>query len=285
VGARLTATVDDRMYRFAFRPKWLLFHLLVVVLVVVMVNLGIWQYHRLQGRRAFNDEVRSRAAVPVAEFEAVVTNTIVSLDDADQVEWRTVRATGTYLADEQVLVINRSQGGEPGEDVVTPLQLASGELVLVNRGFVAETDAVPAPPAGPVVVTGRLRSTEKRSFGGLTDPADGDLTELQRLDIPRLAEQLPGPVAPVYITLLTSDPASAADPLPIPDPELDEGPHQSYMIQWFIFSICAIVGWVLALRRSARRLQLSAAAERAQSDSRAQVDGEPTTAPQRTPPP
>ena len=64
------------MYRFAFRPKWLAFHLAVIVLVVLMVNLGIWQLHRLQDRRAFNDAVRTRSAMPVAEFDQIVTDQI-----------------------------------------------------------------------------------------------------------------------------------------------------------------------------------------------------------------
>jgi len=266
------------MYRFVFRPKWLLFHLLVLVLVVLMVNLGIWQFHRLQDRRAFNDEVRTRSAMPMAEFDQVVTDQIATLDDADQVEWRQVHVEGTYLADEQVTVINRSQRGSVGQNVVTPLQVAGGGLVLVNRGFVAQTDPVPPPPTGTVSIVGRVRATEQRRFGGLTDAGEGDLTELQRLDIERLAQQLPGPVAPVYIDLLTSDPASATDPVPLPDPQLDEGSHLSYMVQWFIFSICAIVGWVLAIRRSARR-RLSEAAAPTPADSPAPVVDEPTTAP------
>jgi cytochrome oxidase assembly protein ShyY1 len=35
-------------------------------------------------------------------------------------------------------------------------------------------------------------------------------------------------------------------------PELDEGPHFSYAVQWFIFSTIAIVGYPLILRRNAR---------------------------------
>ena len=265
------------MYWFALRPKWLLFHLLVVVLVVVMVNLGIWQLHRLQDRRAFNDDVRTRSSMPVVGFDDLITSQIDSTDDADPIEWRPVRVDGTYLADEQVVIINRAQGGVVGKNVVTPLQTADGELVLVNRGFVAETDAVPPPPQGAVSITGRIRATERRGFGGLTDPADGELTELHRLDIARLAEQLPAPVAPVSVELLTSDPSLPTDPAPLPAPVLDQGPHLSYMVQWFIFSACAIVGWVLAMRRSARR-QVTAAAARGPSDSPTEPADEPTTA-------
>ena len=201
--------------------------------------------------------MRTRSALPVAEFDDVVTAQITTTDDADVIEWRPVHVDGTYLADEQVVVINRSQDGVVGKNVITPLQTANGRLVLVNRGFVAETAAVPPPPSGTVSITGRIRATERRGFGGLTDPSDGELTELQRLDIERLAEQLPAPVAPVSVDLLTSDPASPADPVPLPEPELGEGPHLSYMMQWFIFSICAVVG-----------LGAGHAAERSSSDQR-----------------
>ena len=36
------------------------------------------------------------------------------------------------------------------------------------------------------------------------------------------------------------------------DDGMSEGPHLSYAVQWFIFSACVPVGWVLAVRKSAR---------------------------------
>lgn len=236
------------MYRFLFKPRWLLFHVLVLVLVIVMINLGLWQKHRLDDRKDFNAEVRARAGEPIVPVEDVV-----ALDtDGEDVQWRTVTATGTYLVDEQLIVVNRSQDGFSGVNVVTPLELADGTLVLINRGFVADTLEVPAAPSGTVTVTGRLRETQERTLGQLTEP-DGVLDEVFRIDIPRIAEQLPSPVLPVYVDLLTADPAPGDLPVPLPDPDLSEGPHLSYMIQWWIFSACAVVGWVLAVRRSIRQ--------------------------------
>ena len=54
----------------------------------------------------------------------------------------------------------------------------------------------------------------------------------------------------MYIEQLESTPADGAALQPIVAPTLDEGPHLSYTIQWFVFSACVIVGWVLAVRRS-----------------------------------
>ena len=70
------------------------------------------------------------------------------------------RVAGTYLADEQVVVVNRAQDGVTGVERGDPAaDSPTGQLVLVNRGFVADTDPVPAPPSGEVQVTGRLRAT------------------------------------------------------------------------------------------------------------------------------
>jgi len=237
------------MYRFLVRPKWIGFHLLVIGAVVLMVNLAFWQIRRLDERKDFNREVTTRSEQPVADVLDVVHQDTAPAD----VEWRTVEATGTYLADQQVVVVNRGQNGQAGVNVVTPLQLADGRLLLINRGFVPEPNAAPVPPAGTVTVEGRVRGSQNRALGQLTDPTDVRLTEVQRIDIPRLAQQLPGPTVQVYVDLLASRPGQGSIPIPLPDPVLDEGPHLSYTVQWFIFSVCVLAGWVLAVRRSAKK--------------------------------
>jgi cytochrome oxidase assembly protein ShyY1 len=236
-------------YGFLLRPRWIAFHLLVIAAIVAMINLGFWQLRRLDERREFNDQVATRIDLPPEPLDEVV----VAGTDPEAVEWRSVEAEGTYLPDEQFVVVNRSQGGLAGELVVTPLELADGRILLVERGFVPlDTEAAPAP-TGEVEIVGRLRPSQERRRGQLSDPAEGDLTEVQRVDIDRLADQLPGSVAPMYVELVSSTPAETPPfPAPIELPELSEGPHLSYAVQWFIFSLCVAVGWVLAVRHSIR---------------------------------
>lgn len=247
------------MYRFLFRPRWLAFHLLVVAAIVVMVNLGFWQLGRLDERRDFNRQVEATIDQPAAPLDAVLTP---STNEA-AVEWRSVMAAGDYLPAEQFVVFNRSQGGSAGDMVVTPLRLDDGRILLVERGFVPLGQSAQPPPAGSVEVTGRLRPSEERRRGGLADPADGDLTEVHRIDIERLSSQLPGPVVPMYVELVSSRPAEAG-PYPIPPsaPELTERNHLSYAVQWFIFAACVAVGWVLAVRHSVSTRRADAAAAR-----------------------
>lgn len=243
------------MYRFLLRPKWIGFHLLVVGAIVTMVNLGIWQLHRLDERQAFNAQVEARYDTPPEPIDDL----LVPGFDADDVEWRPVTATGRYLPDETVRIVNRSQNGFAGDNIVVPLDLGDGRLLLVNRGFLPLGFDVPEAPGGTVTVTGRLRPSQERRTGQLSDPAEGDLAEAQRLDIERLAPQLGGEVVGMYVDVFESQPADADSLQPVLQPDLSEGPHLSYAVQWFVFSIAVAIGWVLAVRKSLRTRRRAAA--------------------------
>lgn len=228
-------------------------HVLVIVLVVVMANLSLWQFHRLDERRTFNDEVRSRATmqpVPIAELRATAP--------ADA-EWRNVVVRGTFRAEDEVIVLNRSQNSTAGVDALTPLDFSidgRNYVVLVDRGFAPLTAEIPPPPTGEVEILARARKPQERRLGGLTDPAEGVLREVQRIDIDRLAEQIKTSddqvVLPFYVDFLESPSVTNGSLSRVADPELSEGPHLSYAIQWIIFALCAIVAWVILVRRALR---------------------------------
>ncbi len=251
-------------WRFARTPKWLVRHVLVVVLVVVMVNLGFWQLRRLDEKKDFKALVEARQESPPEEVLGLV-DADTDPDDpaAEEVAHRSVRATGTYLSDETVVVENRTKDGLPGGWVLTPLDLGGGTALLVNRGWVGlEEGAVPAipPPEGTVEVEGLLLETQERGRFGPRDPGEGDLEVLARVDIVRIDEQVPDRLLPAYLQLVASDPAErAVEPLGPAEPE--EGPHLSYAVQWFIFSTIAAGGYGLLLRKVAQDQAKPAAAD------------------------
>ena len=231
------------MYRFLFRPKWISFHVLCIFGVVLMVYLSLWQFHRLDDRKTFNSEVIERSS------QSVVDVSTLDISDPVAVQWRRAGAKGTYLADEQVLIVNRSQGGVAGMNVLTPLLLDDGRAIIVNRGFIALNGTPPAAPSGVVKVVGVLRSTEDRTTGQARE-ASGELTEFFRLDISRLQQQIEPELLNVALVAEVSEPADSSTLLPVSAPELSQGSHLSYAIQWLIFATAVIVGWVLAARKS-----------------------------------
>jgi len=247
-------------YRFALGPGWIISHLFVGATIVAMVFFGFWQLDRLDQRRDRNDRVTARIDEPVVEVLALGDPEVYeSSDGADPFEFRRVRATGTYVPEEEVLVRSRSLNAAPGSWVLTPLLLDDGTAVAVNRGWIPNSgglEAVPdeyRAPAGEVTVTGLVRPTEQRGSFGSTDPPDGVLTDLARADVERLDQQVEADLVPFYVQLQEQDPSvGVSDPAPVPAPELDEGPHLSYAVQWFTFSSMAAVVYVLILRKRAR---------------------------------
>jgi len=83
--------------------------------------------------------------------------------------------------------------------------------------------------------------------------ADGRLLTVTEPDAATIAPELPAPVLPLVAQLQTQDPSQAGDlPRVVPPPELSEGPHFSYAIQWFTFATIALVGYGLLVRREVK---------------------------------
>jgi cytochrome oxidase assembly protein ShyY1 len=233
------------MYRFLLKPKWLVFHLLCLAGVVGMLAAASWQWTRYQDHNDFKTEVQHRTESPTATFEQVMAE-----GPPAAVEWRLVTATGTYAPGPGFEVVNLSQGGEGGHDAVNGLVLSDGSVLMVNRGFAVATAPLPTAPSGAVTVTGRIRQGQVAGTGQQADDGTQQLTQIRRVDLGALSKQFDQKVQPVYLDMLESDPKEPAL-TPVAFPDLDGGPpHLSYTFQWLIFTVCVMVGWVLAVRKS-----------------------------------
>lgn len=233
------------MKRSMWSPKWLAFHALIIVAVVVMINLGIWQLRRLEERKDFNAEVRSHSATAVQPFDSLLSQS----DNYKELEWYPVRVEGEYIPDKAFTIVNRSQDGAAGRNSVVPLRTVDGEIVLINRGFVPLTIDVPPPATGTVTVIGYARASQQRSAVGAIDSDRLGNVEFQRIDIPLIERSTELDVAPMYIQRLDSDPPEGDWPARVANPPLDEGPHLSYAGQWFFFTAVAIGGWLVVVLR------------------------------------
>jgi surfeit locus 1 family protein len=242
-------------YRWALRPWWIVSHLFVLSCILVFARLGVWQLDRLSERRVQNELIAARQAGPPVPIDRV----LAADADAGVVEdvvYRHVSVSGSYRADEQVLVRNQTYNGAPGYWVVTPLVMTDGTAVAVQRGWVPMTvgegdGAAFAPPTGPVTVTGLIARSQVREGLGVADP-EGTLEALARVDVARLQQQVAEDLYPVYVTLQTQEPAPGELPVPVPAPTLDDGPHVNYAGQWFIFAGLTAIVYPLLLRRNAR---------------------------------
>ena len=142
----------------------------VLVLVATMLSLANWQWHRHIERREFNDQVRARAAEVVRPLEDIISEH----PDPEDAQWFTVSAQGTFLSPTFQLV-NVSQNGAAGYDVVTPLALDDGRIVIVNRGFLPLSAALPEDVAGTeATIVGRVRVSDSKQFGEIDNSRQRD---------------------------------------------------------------------------------------------------------------
>jgi len=260
------------VYRFALRPWWIVSHLFVLVLVVTMVSLGFWQLRRLDEVRERNARLAERLVLPAEPVEELVPGAGV---DVDALTDRPATAVGTYRDDGRVLVRGRSLDDAPGSWVLVPFELADGRVLVVNRGWIhndGRHEAVPdeyRSPEGEVSLSGLLQPSQERGSFGPSDPSEGVLENVARVDLERLDEQIDGDVLPLWLQL-TEPEADAPDPSPrllAPPPVDDEGPHLSYAVQWFIFATIAGLGYPIILRKVARERAAMASAETGEAET------------------
>ena len=169
-------------------------------------------------------------------------------------EWQPVAVSGEYLIDEQLLVRARPRAGQPGFEVIVPLRLDDGGLVIVNRGWLPvgsaqdSPDVVPAAPAGRVDVVGRVRPSEP-TLPGRGAPEG----QIATIHLPTVADSLGDEVVEgAYLQLVDESPAPATRPQAALRPLIDEGPHLSYTFQWYVFALLGFIGFGWAIRQELR---------------------------------
>ncbi|MFF5443846.1 SURF1 family protein [Streptomyces sp. NPDC012888] len=251
------------MYRFVLTRQWVCLTLVALVLIPVMVKLGFWQFHRHEHRVAQNELIAANLdAAPVPVTELTSPGHTVPRSD----RWRSVTATGTFDAEHEVVVRMRTNGNDSvGFHVLTPLVLTDGRVVLVNRGWVEGGDdpraypPVPAPPAGEVTVTGRLKPDETSGGSGIKDRKGLPDRQVMLINSEQQARALGKPVLGGYLELTAPEPAGGR-PEPIGAPDHDSiGAHMAYAVQWWLFAAGVPVGWVVLVRRERRDREAEAA--------------------------
>jgi cytochrome oxidase assembly protein ShyY1 len=232
------ATVEG--VRFLLSRRWITFFLVVVALAYVAFRLGEWQFHRLQDREHGNAvTVRNLKADPVPVREVLSVGRPVASEN----EWRHVTATGHYADAQTIVVRYQTRDGESGVDVVTPLVTDAGPALLVNRGWLATGNVgttrpdVPPAPSGAVTLTGWVRAD-----------ATGDSTQVADRSTRAISSSAIGPTLPfqVYGGWVEAQKQSPPDSpkLLVPEqPDLGNGPHLFYGIQWWFFAALALFGF------------------------------------------
>ena len=220
-------------------PNSLIKSFIAILLCALCLVAANWQFHRGVLRHANNQKIIDNTSLPTIPINQVI--------DFSKSEWRTVTITGTFDSNHQVLLRNRyNSEGKYGYEFLTLFKSENLQF-WVDRGWVAAgatasaRPAIPSTPSYAIDITGRIRmdnSLPRGSFFAL--PAKGNLISSWNLKSKVRTTDY-------YLDLIAGENVTPVVPAQLP--ELSDGPHMAYALQWLFFAGLIIYGRFLIRRR------------------------------------
>ena len=211
--------------------------LIAILLIIGCLWASQWQFHRGQDRSARNATIEARVDIPAVDLSTLKSN-------VKENEWRAITTTGSFDAEEQILLRNRYFEGKYGYAVLTRFTTESGDSIWVDRGWVAAgasatvVPETPEVPTGLVTITARLRldsSLPSGSFFALPLNRDDDLVSKLNAQSGLASENY-------YLDLISGSVPSLTPAAPAEIPSLSDGPHLAYAVQWILFAGLVVYG-------------------------------------------
>ena len=234
--------------------RWTTWFVVAVMFAAACVVLANWQLDRRNQAVSKIErmvENYDKPAIDLAQLESL------SVEEVTSFEWTPVLITGSYLVDQELLIRNRPIAGAPGFLQIVPFEVATGEVVLIERGWIpADSKLAPAsimtPGVNEKTVTARVRLGEQTPN---RDSPEGFATSLH---LASLDELVPSDLEQgFYLRLISESPGETSSPQPLGKPLLDEGNHLSYAVQWILFALMGFFAlfWAIRQEREYRRME------------------------------
>ena len=223
---------------------------LTKVLAVALMGLCLWashwQYARGVARHHRNFVIASHVNQTITTLDAIGPNVAGA-------EWRKVSITGRFDPRHQILLRNQYSQGAYGFDLLTLFTDSRSRSFWVDRGWIApgknatSTPELPETSSSVVAIVGRIRlenSLPQGSFFAIT-PGSKDLISKWNAQ-----SKTSGKTENFYVDLLSASDPAMSPAVPVELPELTDGPHMAYALQWLFFA--GLVGYGRLLLRRAR---------------------------------
>lgn len=242
--------------------RWI-WTLLVIGIVCADLGLARWQFQRYQVRRAEQTQLHRQARLPALQLTALENGATAS-----ERHFRRALAEGVFDFESQFAWVGPKDRMSPGPHLVTPLHLADGSVVLVDRGWMprgfdeparwAEFNRQPSRPLQGILLPG-TPVPDPETLDGQPRP----VLFWARMDIPRIQAQLPYAVAPYYLHLEPGDEEGGSE-IPARTWYTVRTPpsmHLGYVAQWIMAAVTVAVFYLLILRflKRSRRLKAQSA--------------------------
>lgn len=226
---------------------------LVIVFSIACALLSNWQFSR-------REEALNAMAQVARNYDAKPTDidSLAALNSFDaKNQWRPVSITGHYLVENSVLVRNRPLNGQPGFLELVPFQLSDGRIIAVERGWLASDSNYLAPKSYP------LPSAETQTVIARLRPAEPSLNrmapsgQLATINIDALVktEGIKDRIfTKLYARMASESIPVVEKPRALAKPDLTEGNHLSYALQWIMFALMAMAALIWGIKKEREAL-------------------------------
>jgi surfeit locus 1 family protein len=213
--------------------------LLTLVLMMLFISLGRWQWHRGQAKQVLWDSYERNDATAALDAR-------IDFDAAER--FTSVALSGHFDSTRQFLLDNRSHAGQPGYEVLTPFVLDNGNRILVNRGWIpfeGYRDRLPdisLDAAPSTVVRGRLDELPTAGLASGRAPPPSGNTWPKLTSFPTHEELEAALRDRIARRILLLDPQMANGYVrEWSPPGMAPERHFSYAIQWWGFAAVLLV--------------------------------------------
>jgi len=227
------------MFKNLTKPRWIALTAFLLIMIYLFIRLSDWQFDRYN-TRIQNNEITTTA----------LNSEPIKLTDLSQVselkDWQKVSVKGEFMDSDAKLLRRQYLESSLGFWVITPLKLDNDQVILVNRGWIpiAESSTsqqeIPSSPQGDVTIIGYVQTLKDTR----SEPEDLPLNQINYLNSTNFSSQ---PLSTNFLQLASMSPMDNQVAI-IPLPELSNGPHFSYAIQWILFALMLPIGWYVLLK-------------------------------------
>lgn len=227
------------MFKNLTKPRWIALTAFLLIMIYLFIRLSDWQFDRYN-TRIQNNEITTTA----------LSSEPINLTDLSQVsdlkDWQKVSIKGEFMNSDAKLLRRQYLESSLGFWVITPLKLDNDQVILVNRGWIpiAESSTsqqeIPSSQQGDVTIIGYVQTLKDTR----REPEDLPINQINYLNSTNFSSQ---PLSTNYLQLASMTPMDNQVAI-IPLPELSNGPHFSYAIQWILFALMLPIGWYVLLK-------------------------------------
>ena len=241
-------------WNWVFCPK-LITSIFAVIFFLLFLNLGFWQLDRAEQKRELQSFFNERQAQETIDLN----NSFI--EDNDNILWRKVSATGSFLERQQILLDNQVSVGQAGYYVYTPFTVKNSEDVfLVNRGWIPiGGDRNKSPnlilTEGEVTIQGVFKKEPRTGVLLMENQAEKlntNVTRFQKIDITEISAVTKIKLFPYLIRLSSgSEYGYIRNWKPR---NSGENVHIGYAYQWFAFALTLfIIYFVMNIKKKVKK--------------------------------